>query len=388
MSSSTRRRLLVRLAGLAAVTLLLRDALFKDPPPPSTEQLHRTEYPLSPPPPPPPPPPSPLRGSRAASTAATVRSWLWWPAAPLPSPRGCTTNPFVSLGYVNVETRLSKSWEGFCKGLWKPLAAAGMHLLFLGDRPTILEDKRGDDFVASMKLHTVYKFIAQYGPALSDPDHTLLVHSDASDSLFYGTAEGLQQCVAATFCEHGWDPAVDVLISGERNLVPHSPHYNLSVYNTSGDYRFVNSGTFGGSFTALGELLEDAIALDREHPNLNREDQAIMHTLLLWHPRWSKHLHLDQTHRCFASAYMHNGEYSMEGGRWRHTKHGTTPSILHFNSGAAKRDEMPKLLDLTPAKALPWGDAKLAGGMLTKVGLTAGTSVTVPLAQQCGGKNS
>jgi len=187
-------------------------------------------------------------------------------------------------------------------------------------------------------------------------------------------------CISTLFCSHGWDPERDVLFVGERGLFPHSPWYNTSTWPLEGDYRFVNSGLYAGSFTALAEFLRDA--LDAAVLIKTVDDQEVANYLFM-HTHWRTRLHLDRRHQCIGSGFSHNSEYSLESGRWVQTKLGGTPGAVHFNSKAAKTGVMVESQSRMPAFRTAWGEPLLDAGRITLVGNTPSTSQTQRMVDLC-----
>jgi hypothetical protein len=94
-------------------------------------------------------------------------------------------------------------------------------------------------------------------------------------------------------------------------------------------------------------------------------------------------MHLDSTFRCLGSAYIHKNQIAMEGGRPRHTVTGGSPSIVHFNSRAAKAGAMPAMMNATAAYQRRWGDPVLSAGRLLRYGQTWATSVLTTFEELC-----
>jgi hypothetical protein len=315
---------------------------------------------------------------------------LWTRPADKPAPAACAAKgrppPFTTLLWLAVETRVASMAPSFCDSVWKPLAARGVNIVMLGDASAL--HTKGWEYYHTKKLQLVHSFLEAHEHELPDAARTLVLHGDMSDSvLFAESLLELVDCVSATYCDRGLDAAEDVLFVGERGLWPPREQlyprdrYNFSDEDASRDYRFLNSGLYAGSARSVRELLAGAMAAELSIPSF--DDQEVLNWMAMNAPSFRPRIHLDQSHRCFGSAYAHSGEIAAVGGRFRQTKLGASPSIVHFNSGAAKRDDMPAMLNGTDAYHRRWEDPALAGGSLVRLGQTWGTSAVASFADLC-----
>lgn len=346
----------------------------------------------APPPACPSPPPAPAVAAAPATftTPPTLARMVWTrPAGAPPPPASCRGSPpFTSLLWLAVESRFRNMASDLCGTVWKSLAAAGARVVVLGESGA-LHEKHVDcpTYYHTKKLQLVHAFLAANARLLPDPDHTLVVHGDMSDSVLFSDLTELLDCMSATWCERRLDAASDVLFVGERGLWPPRENlypraqYNFSDEDASGDYKFLNSGVYGGSPGALRGLLAGAMAAEIAIPT--HDDQEVLNYMGMQQPEYRRRIHLDQSHRCFGSAYEHRGEIHMVGQRLRQNKTGGTPALVHFNSGFAKHHAMPAALNSTVAFHARWNESALAGGQVVLLGHTWDTSQVTTFAEIC-----
>lgn len=346
-------------------------------PPPSsspsgTPPPTRSRTPL----PPPPPPPQGRDGAVALGPVTGITPLLdaFLHRAPpgAAAPPGCNASvrgrpvapggrpPFDRLLVLTMETRLTQSWgahDGVCATVWHTLATKGARLLVLADevvtRRRIPAPGRWPYQQKQLKtLEFLEAEAAAVGGLGSDAAaRTAVVFVDGSDVSFQGSPEELLECLNAEWCAGGWDAAADVLLLGERGMWPPSDKFDRTSYKSRDDYRFINSGLYGGSWAALTRLLRATAArIDDEGWT---DDQAVFHMLKLYDGDEGPRMHVQSNcQRCFGSIfdndYPPGGVYVFNaslppGGRVVHLGFKCAPVLLHHNGLHPKR-EMPGLI--------------------------------------------
>lgn len=216
----------------------------------------------------------------SATVLASVMTFL--PRDGHPPPAACAATrggarmaagerPFDALLLVNVDSRMSRQLHGpleacaagVCVGTWRPLAAAGAHVLLLGDEEVTGVVRRKWHFtIKNEEVHGLLTREAAAVGGLASPGaaSTLVVVLDGTDVLLQvpprqlidrfnarwvlasvaGRARGrhhdatiaidgpmttlwpfLYPSIArCSYCERGWDTRRDVLFTGERALWP------------------------------------------------------------------------------------------------------------------------------------------------------------------------
>lgn len=278
--------------------------------------------------------------------------------------------PFDRLLIMTMETRLTQSWTGpgsVCDTVWHTLAFKGAHLLVVADElVTRSKIKAPGRWPYEQKQVKTLEFLEAEVGAVGGIDseaaaRTAVVFLDGSDVSFQDGPVALLECLNAMWCANGWDAAEDVLLLGERGMWPPSNKFDKWSYKNRDDYRFINSGVYGGSWAALMQLLqasEERIAAEGWH-----DDQAVFHMLKLNDERMAALMHVQSNcQTCFGSVfdndYPPGGVYVFNasmppGGRIVHLGHKCAPVLVHHN-GLDPKKRMPGLLhNMTDAQA-PW----------------------------------